>query len=86
MKFRYSRRFIKQLTAQPQKVQNAFYLRLELFDEDPHNPLLRQHALPGKLKGFYSIHITGDVRALYEVVDNEMCLYDMIGSHSQLYG
>lgn len=77
---------MKQLAKQPQKVQNSFYLRLELFEEDPANPLLRHHALTGKLKGFYSINVTGDVRALYEFIDNEIYLYDMIGSHSQLYG
>lgn len=87
MKIRQSRRFIKQLAQQPQKVQNAFYLRLELFEEDPYNPLLRQHALSGRLKGFYSINVTGDVRAIYEIIDDDkIYLYDMIGTHSQLYG
>lgn len=85
MTIRYSRRFIKQLAKQPAKIQIAFDSRLELFIEDPHDPLLRNHVLQGKLKGLRSISITGDVRAVYEIIDNEIYIYQMIGSHSQLY-
>lgn len=85
MTIRYSRKFIKQLKKQPAKIQQAFYLRLELFREDPLDPILRQHPLKGKLKGSYSIDVTGDVRAIYEIEGKQMYLYIMIGSHSQLY-
>lgn len=85
MTVRYSRQFVKQLAKQPAQVQRAFYLRSELFLEDPHNPLLRNHQLSGKLKGFYSISITGDVRAIYEIIEDRIYVYQMIGSHSQLY-
>ncbi len=85
MTIRYSKRLIKQLAKQPQKVQNAFYLRQELFEEDPNNPLLRNHILSGELKGMYSINVTGDVRAIYEIIDDEVYFFIMIGTHSQLY-
>lgn len=85
MKIRYSRKFIKQLSKQPEKVQKAFYLRLRIFEEDPYDPILRQHPLKGKLKGMYSIDVTGDVRAIYEVEGDKLYLYVMIGTHSQLY-
>lgn len=85
MTIRYSRKFIKQLKKQPAKIQQAFYLRLELFREDPLDPILRQHPLKGKLKGSYSIDVTGDVRAIYEIEGKQTYLYVMIGSHSQLY-
>jgi len=83
---RYSRPFVKQLAKQPPKVQQATYLRIRLFADDPFDPLLRNHPLQGKLKGLYSINITGDVRAIYEVIGDEAYLYQMIGTHSQLYG
>lgn len=86
MTIRYSRKFVKQLAKQPESVEKAFYLRLQLFKENPYDPLLRNHALKGKLKGYYSINITGDIRAIYEIIGNEIYLYEMIGSHSQLYG
>jgi len=77
---------VKQLAKQPDKVQQAFYVRLRLFQENPYDPFIRKHALGGKLKGLYSINVTGDVRALYEILNDEIYLYQMIGSHSQLYG
>lgn len=85
MTVRYSRKFVKQLAKQPDKVQKAFYVRLLLFEQNPYDPLLYHHALRGKLEGFYSINVTGDVRAIYEVVDDRVYLYQMIGTHSQLY-
>jgi addiction module RelE/StbE family toxin len=85
MTIRYSKNFVKQLSKQPPNIQRAFYARLEIFADNPHEPLLRNHALSGKLKGFYSINVTGDVRALYEIVDDTIYIYQMIGSHSQLY-
>ena len=86
MTVRYSRLFVKQFNKQPIKVQQAFYLRLRIFVEDPYNPLLRNHALSGELKGLYSINVSGDVRAIYEIINNNIYLYQMIGTHSQLYG
>lgn len=86
MKVRYSRNFIKQLARQPVKIELALKLRIQLFQEDMYNPLLKNHALQGKLKGYYSINITGDIRAIYQIIGDEVYLYDMIGSHSQLYG
>ena len=54
--------------------------------DDPYDPLLRNHPLTGELAGCHSINITGDIRAIYRIVDDEMYVYQMIGSHSQLYG
>jgi len=85
MNIRYSKRFVKQLKKQPVPVQKTFMARLQIFAQNPYDGQLRRHALKGKLKGFYSIDVTGDVRAIYEIVDDEIYLYQMIGSHSQLY-
>ncbi|MGH7237393.1 MAG: type II toxin-antitoxin system RelE/ParE family toxin [Candidatus Saccharimonadales bacterium] len=70
----------------PLRVQDKFWARLELWQEDPANSLLYLHPLSGKLAGCYSINITGDIRAIYEIVGEEAYIFDMIGSHSQLYG
>ena len=85
MKIRYSKKFTKQLARQPLKVYQAFRLRIQLFKEDISHPLLRNHQLQGKLRGYYSINVTGDVRAIYEIIGDEVYMYDMIGTHSQLY-
>ena len=85
MTIRYSKKFVKQLSKQPVKIQRAVYSRLLLFEENPYAPHLRNHVLSGKFQGMHSINITGDIRAIYEVFEDEIYLYQMIGTHSQLY-
>lgn len=86
MKIEYSRRFRKQFQKLPTKDQDRFWERLEWFKADRFDPRLNNHELSGRLKGFRSINITSDLRAIYMVIGDEIYLYEMIGSHSQLYG
>ena len=86
MTIRYSRKFRKQFKMLATKEQDQFWVRLELFKLDPFDSGLRNHPLKGKLLGLRSINIAGDLRAIYSVVDGELYIYEMIGSHSQLYG
>lgn len=82
----FSKKFKKQYKKLPPKLQKQTKERLELWQEQPNHPLLRLHKLEGKMNMFYSINITGDLRALYEVVDGEIYIYQLIGTHAQLYG
>lgn len=85
MEIKFSKQLTKQLAKQPPRVQELFYARLTIFVANPRDPQLRNHRLKGKLKNFYSINVTGDVRALYEIIDGKVYIYQMIGSHAQLY-
>lgn len=86
MKVVFSKQFKKQYKKLSPQLQKQVKIRLELWKIQPNDPTLRNHRLKGKLSHLYSINITGDVRALYEVIDNEVYVYQMIGTHSQLYG
>ncbi len=86
MEIIFSKTFQKQYKKLPQKIKIQVKNRIELWQEQPNNPLLRLHRLDGKMSQFYSINITGDIRALYEIVDENVYIYEMIGTHSQLYG
>jgi mRNA-degrading endonuclease YafQ of YafQ-DinJ toxin-antitoxin module len=86
MTIRFSKRYKKQYKKLSVRLQRQTKLRIELWQEDPTNAILRLHRLEDKLARYYSINITGDIRALYEIIDDEIHMYDMIGSHSQLYG
>ena len=86
MIIRYSKKFKKQYEKLSPKLQQKTKNAIGLWSTNPADESLRLHQLSGKLKRFYSIDITGDVRALYEVIDDEVYLYQMIGTHSQLYG
>lgn len=85
MTIKFSKRYKKQYKKLPPKLQKQTKQRIELWQEDPTNQLLNVHQLKGKMANYYSINISGDIRALYEIVGEEIYLYDLIGTHSQLY-
>ncbi|MEX2033392.1 MAG: hypothetical protein WD889_02415 [Candidatus Colwellbacteria bacterium] len=61
--------------------------RLRLFAEDPYHPILDNHALRERYKGFRSIDITGDLRALFELKEGEnTAVFIIVDTHSNLYG
>ena len=77
--------FKKQLAKAPKKYQEQFSKKLDIFFENPFNPVLNNHQLNGELKNLRSINITGDIRAIYEEVDKDTFLFLSIASHSKLY-
>ena len=86
MTIQYLATFKKQFKKLPQKFQDQFDERLRLFLEDPTHPRLRVHPLKGKYAGYWSMNISGDLRALYLQRDDELIIFALIGTHSQLYG
>ena len=66
--------------------RKKFTERIDLFLKDPYHPLLNNHALTGKYKGSRSISVTGDLRAVYDVVGKDAALFVAIDTHSNLYG
>lgn len=85
MKIKYSRQFKKQYLKAPKKIRNHFKNRRNLFLEDPHHPVLNNHKLKGKLRGYSSINVTGDWRALYSQSGRGIVIFEVFGTHSQLY-
>lgn len=80
----YSNKFKKQLKKASTEIKKAFSNRLEMFKYDPFHPLLNNHQLTGKFKGFRSINITGDWRAIYSEYGDTI-VFEILGTHSQLY-
>lgn len=86
IQIRFDPVFRKQYKKLPIKLKQRFDDRLLLFKRDPFAALLRLHPLHGKLSGYWSINITGDVRAVYKYLGEEVAIFVLIGTHSQLYG
>lgn len=86
MTVRYSKQFTKQYKKLTPKLKRQTKTRIELWQENPDDLTLKNHRLKGELSHLHSINITGDIRALYEIKDKEVYIYQMIGTHSQLYG
>lgn len=80
----YHRDFDKSYKKQTDEVKRAFKERRNLLFIDNGHPLLNNHPLQGKWHGCWSINVTGDVRAIYEV-EGFIAIFLDIGSHSQLY-
>lgn len=86
MTAQYLPKFKKQYKKLPPKIQDQFDTRLRLFFDDPIAPQLKIHPLKGKFAGYWSMNISGDLRALYKLDGDEIIIFALIGTHSQLYG
>ena len=53
--------------------------------EDPFNDALNNHALQGKYTGMRSINISGDLRAVYELVGKDTAYFVDLDNHNNLY-
>lgn len=59
--------------------------RLQLFSENPFNPILENHPLKGKYANYRSINVSGDLRAIYKLLNENECIFVDVGTHSNLY-
>ena len=67
-------------------MQTQFDDRVQLFVVDPTQPKLKVHPLKGKFAGYWSMSVSGDIRALYIIEGDTIVIFALIGTHSQLYG
>ena len=86
MKIVFHNSFEKQYKKFSNKIKQKVKERNTLFEKDPHNSTLNNHALNGKYTGYRSINITGNIRIIYKSLDKDIALFSEIGTHDQLYG
>lgn len=65
--------------------KKKFKDRRTLFMQDEFNPILNNHALKGKYRGFRSINVTGDLRVIF-TKKGEDAVFVTVDNHSNLYG
>ncbi len=85
MKIRFHKNFDKQYKKLNQEQKKKTKERLALFLENPFHPIIGNHPLKGKYKGYRSINITGDLRAIYKFINEQECIFVAIDTHSNLY-
>ena len=88
MKVKYLKQFRKDILKLNKKQLDQFKNRMAFFQLDTNHSYLDNHPLKGRLKGLYSINITGDIRAIYrsKQYKNELvCEFVRLGTHSKLY-
>ena len=86
MTIRYLPKFKKQYKKLPEKMQLQFDERVKKFVVDPTLPMLKVHPLKGEYQGYWSMSVSGDIRALYTMDGDTIVIFALIGTHSQLYG
>jgi addiction module RelE/StbE family toxin len=86
MRYDFTNQFRRQYKKLPTKLQQQFDERFQLFIIDPTHPQLRVHPLKGTYAGYWSMNVSGDIRALYLHRGDELIIFALIGTHSQLYG
>jgi mRNA-degrading endonuclease YafQ of YafQ-DinJ toxin-antitoxin module len=67
--------------------EKTFWVRLELFMNNPYDAVLKTHKLSGKLKGLYAFSVEYDVRVVFYFTKDKPAkavLVD-IGSHDEVY-
>lgn len=65
-------------------IEKQFQQRRKLFIKNRNDVLLHDHALSGKMKGFRSFSVTGDIRVIYYMYEGDAYFIN-IGSHNQVY-
>ncbi len=86
MRFARSQRFDRHFRKLSVSVRRQAEERLRLFVSDPFHPLLNDHSLRGEHQNQRSINVTGDIRIVYEMFDQDIAKLIDIGTHSELYG
>lgn len=84
MRVALHKRFKKQIAKYP-VLEIQIDERIILFLNDPFHPILNNHPLAGKWTGYRSINITGDYRAIYKNVQEDIAYFVDINTHSNLY-
>ncbi len=85
MKIYFHKNFDKQYKLLSARQKLKARERLRLFLDNPYDQLLNNHPLKGKYLDYRSINISGDLRAIYKLINNGECVFVAIGMHNQLY-
>lgn len=81
----FHKHFEKQLRKLNKRQRQQVKERLAFFLTAPFHPLLNNHSLQGKYRGYRSISIGGDLRAIYKLADTNTSVFVVVGTHSFLY-
>lgn len=86
MQIYFKQRFIKQYRNLRKNDKIRVDQTLELFEKNPIDPKLKNHALQGKLLGKRSISAGFDLRIVFESQSNYLVVIMLgVGTHNQVY-
>ena len=77
---------LKTLYSNHKNLHSVIQKRIKLFQTNPHDTRLKNHALTRRLKGKWAFSITPDIRIIYVWVGEHTVRFLAIGTHEQVYG
>lgn len=77
----YTKAFLKQYNKLSSNLKNKAKKAIELFKQNPKNPILKSHKLEGKLKDKYSFSIDQKNRIVFEFSNEGNFILLKIGNH-----
>lgn len=81
----FHKNFEKQYKKLNSKEKEKIKENISILIKNESDPILNNHPLKGKYKGYRSMNITGDLRAIYKRTEKEKVIFITIGNHSNLY-
>ena len=85
MNIYFHKNFERQYKKLNNKQKTRFKERIAIFLQDKFNPILNNHSLRGKYKGYRSINVAGDLRAIYKRTIKNNIIFIAIDNHNNLY-
>jgi len=86
MKIIYHRNFTKTFLKLTIKQQNRIIEAITDFQNNPFDPILKNHALHGDQKNRRAFSVGGDLRIVYEEENNyTVVTFYRVGTHNQVY-
>ena len=80
----FKKSYKKRISNNPKLVLKAAQ-RINLFQENSDDPILRDHQLKGSKNNLRAFSITGDIRIVYLEISEEHIILLDIGTHNQVY-
>ena len=86
MKIQFHRRFEKRFKKLPSHLKEKTGEAIKRFTVNPFHPLLRNHALTGRMNGKRAFYISANIRVIFEEFDGYVLIILLdIGSHDEVY-
>ncbi|MCU0770491.1 MAG: type II toxin-antitoxin system YafQ family toxin [Verrucomicrobia bacterium] len=80
----FKRAFKKRIEGR-KRLEESFWKRVEIFQEDPFDARLRTHKLSGDLAEFWSFSVEYNVRVLFLFATKNRVVFTDIGTHDEVY-
>lgn len=81
MNVAYAPPFFRQLKKLEPSLQEEVFEKIELFEKNPKDPILKTHKLKGRLSGNFSFSVNYKTRIVFQYSSKEEAVLTAVGDH-----